>query len=72
MSNPLSYSELRMSIAKTAWSVWCPTRPLPAVPPEFYTIADCSIKLVHENVDKMISEAIKGKLENLLSSDEQA
>lgn len=66
MSTPISYSDLRISIAKTAWSVWCPTRPLPAVPAEFYTIADCAIRLVHENVDKMISEAIKSRLEDLL------
>lgn len=66
MSDPMSYSDLRMDIAKTAWSLWCPTRPLPAVPPEFYNIADYAIKTVHGNVDKMISETIKGRLEKLL------
>lgn len=66
MSDPISYSNLRMDIAKTAWSIWCPTRPLPAVPPEFYNIADYAIKTVHGNVDRMISEAIKGRLEKLL------
>ena len=62
----MSYSDLRIDIARQAWSIWCPTRPLPAVPPEFYNIADYAIKTVHGNVDKMISEAIKGRLEKLL------
>jgi hypothetical protein len=66
MSNPVGYSDLRRDIARTAWSIWCPTRPLPAVPPEFYNIADYAIRSVHENVDKMISETIKGRLEKLL------
>lgn len=66
---PLTFSELRSKVAKDAWSIWCPTRPLPGVPPEFYNIADMAINTVHENVDKMISEQIKGRLETLLPPD---
>lgn len=66
MSNykPRRYSELRKDIAITAWGLWTPVRPLPAVPVEFYTIADYAIQCVKENVDKIIAEMIKEKLED--------
>ena len=44
-NKPISYSDLRMNIAKEAWSIWCPTRPLPAIPAEFFNIADYAIKV---------------------------
>jgi hypothetical protein len=68
-SRPLEYSELRKVIAQKAWSIWCPSRPLPSVPAEFYNIAEVAIKEVQSNVDKMITEAVKSRLENLLPPD---
>jgi hypothetical protein len=65
-NKPMSYSDLRMNIAKEAWSIWCPTRPLPAIPAEFFNIADYAIKTIHQNFDKMVSETIKQRLEKLL------
>jgi hypothetical protein len=66
---PLEYSELRKIVATKAWSIWCPSRPLPAVPAEFYNIADVAIREVQSNVDKMITETVKGRLETLLPPD---
>lgn len=66
---PASYSELRRTIAYNAWLIWCPSRPVPPVPAEFYTIADFAIREVQSNVDKMISQTIKSKLEDLLPPD---
>lgn len=68
-NKPLERSELRRQIASKAWGIWCPTRPLPAIPAEFYNIADVAIMEVHSNVDKMIAETIKTKLETLLPPD---
>ncbi|MEJ2510337.1 MAG: hypothetical protein P8Y72_01935 [Anaerolineales bacterium] len=61
---PRTYNDLRKDIATTAWGLWTPTRPLPQVPTEFYTIADYAIQTVKENVDRIISEMIKEKLED--------
>jgi len=63
---PLYFSELRREIAEKAWEIWNPTRPLPRIPTEFYQIAEMAISEVHVNVDKMISETIKQRLEKLL------
>jgi hypothetical protein len=63
---PASYSELRKTIAYKAWLIWCPSRPVPPVPPEFYNIAEVAIREVQLNVDKMISQTVKSRLENLL------
>lgn len=68
-SKPLEYSELRKVIAYKAWSIWCPSRPMPPVPAEFYNIADVAIREVQSNVDKMISETVKTRLEALLPPD---
>jgi len=68
-SEPASYSELRKTIAYKAWLVWCPSRPVPPVPAEFYNIADVAIREVQANVDKMVSELIKTRLEKLLPPD---
>ena len=61
---PRGYNELRKDIAITAWGLWTPTRPLPPTPVEFYTMADYAIQTVKENIDKIISEMIKEKLED--------
>lgn len=66
---PLEYSELRKMIAYKAWSIWCPSRPMPSVPAEFYNIADLAIREVQSNIDKMITEAVKSRLEKLLPPD---
>ncbi len=66
---PVSYSELRKTIAYKAWQLWCPSRPVPPVPSEFYNIADVAIREVQSNVDKMITQTVKAKLESLLPPD---
>ncbi|MGA1710384.1 MAG: hypothetical protein ACO4CS_03865 [bacterium] len=66
---PLDYSDLRRLIARKAWEIWCPTRPLPAIPAEFYNIADMSIIAIHQNVDRIIGQMIKSRLETLLPPD---
>lgn len=68
-SEPATYSELRKTIAYKAWLEWCPSRPVPPVPAEFYNIADVAIREVQGNVDKMISELVKVRLEKLLPPD---
>lgn len=68
-SEPATYSELRKTIAYKAWLIWCPSRPVPPVPAEFYNIAEVAIKEVQSNFDKMISETIKTRLETLLPPD---
>ena len=65
-TGPLEYSELRKIVAHKAWSIWCPSRPMPPVPAEFYNIADVAIREVQSNIDKMITETVKGRLEALL------
>jgi hypothetical protein len=39
---------------------------MPPVPAEFYNIADVAIREVQSNIDKMITETVKGRLEALL------
>lgn len=68
-TKPLEYSELRKVIAHKAWSIWCPSRPMPSVPAEFYNIADVAIREVQSNIDKMITETVKTRLEKLLPPD---
>lgn len=68
-SKPLEYSELRKTIAYKAWLIWCPSRPVPPVPAEFYNIADVAIREVQSNIDKMITETVKSRLEKLLPPD---
>jgi hypothetical protein len=68
-TKPLEFSELRKIIAHKSWSIWSPSRPLPPVPPEFYNIAEVAIREVQANIDKMIAETIKKRLETLLPPD---
>jgi hypothetical protein len=63
---PLSFFMLRKIIAHKAWDIWTASKDPSAVPPRFYDIADMAIKEVHDNVDKMITDVIREKLENLI------
>lgn len=63
---PVSNLILKKIIAHKAWDMWSKTSEPSPVPPQFYDIADMAIQEVYNNVDKMITEAIRQRLENLL------
>lgn len=66
---PISYSILRELIAKQAWEIWSEKSPAPPTPIEFYQISEMAIREVQLNVDKMVAEIIKSRLETLLPPD---
>jgi hypothetical protein len=63
---PFRFEDLRNEIAFNAWQLWNPVRPLPDVPEEFYQIAEMSIKSVHNNIDRVINDVVKQRLEDLI------
>lgn len=65
-SSPLSAFELRTLIAERAWRIYSEGESVQSIPLSFYRIADMAIVEVHKNVDRMLVETIKGRLENLL------
>ena len=68
MSNerPVSNAILRKIIAHKAWDIWTQADRPSSAPDQFYSIADMAIQEVYDNVDKMITESIRQRLENLL------
>jgi hypothetical protein len=64
--HPISISMLRKVIAHQAWDIWSKTENPSPVPDEFYQIADMAIKEVYDNVDKMITDTIRNRLEKLI------
>lgn len=64
-----SFVELRSDVANKMWQIWCPVKPTPIVPEEFYEMAAVAIRLTNAEFDKLISDKIKEKLERLLEQD---
>lgn len=61
-----SFVELRSEIAKEMWKIWCPVKPTPVVPVEFYEMAGIAIRATNAEFDKMLSDKIKERLEKLV------
>jgi hypothetical protein len=64
-----TFGELRSDVANKMWEIWCPVKPTPIVPEEFYEMATVAIRMTNAEFDKMISDKIKERLERLLESD---
>lgn len=64
-----SFVELRSDVATKMWEIWCPVKPTPIVPEEFYEMAAVAIRMTNAEFDKLISDKIKEKLERLLEQD---
>ena len=60
-----SFGELRSDVAKEMWAIWCPIKPQPLVPSEFYDMAAVAIRMTNAEFDKLIAEKIKERLEDL-------
>lgn len=61
-----SFSELRSEVANKMWEVWCPVKPTPIVPAEFYEMAGLAIRLTNAEFDKLLADKIKERLERLV------
>jgi hypothetical protein len=64
-----TFSQLQRDIATEMWQIWCPIKPMPKVPVEFYEMAKVAIKATNVEFDSMVAEAIKAKLEKLVKED---
>lgn len=66
MSRHLYPSELKIKVAEEMWKI-CRSTGDPIEPPlAIYAMAEVAIKEVYINVDKMLLETIKDRLEGLL------
>lgn len=69
IEEPLTMTELRAVAARKAWDAFHMYQgqdPASAIPPEFYLATELIIKESYKNVDKMVSQAVRSRLENLL------
>lgn len=66
MDRPLYPSELRNKIAEEMWNVSRSDNDPIDPPPVVYAMAEIAMREVHINVDKMLLETIKHRLEGLL------
>lgn len=67
-----SFSELRTEVAKKMWEIWCPVKPTPTVPLEFYEMAGVAISATNAEFDKLLSDKIKERLEKLVEQTDNA
>lgn len=65
MDQPLTALELRTLIAEKAWRIYS-GESANNMPIDFYRIAEMAIVEVHTNVDKMLGQQIRDRLEKLL------
>jgi len=66
MEKPLHPYELKIKVAEEMWKV-CRSKNDPIEPPlAIYAMAEVAIKEVYLNVDKMVLETVKSRLEGLL------
>lgn len=66
MDKPLHPHELRTKVAEEMWKA-CRSHADPIEPPPpVYAMAEVAIKVIYINVDKMLMETIKNRLEGLL------
>lgn len=61
-----NYSALENHIASEMWKIWCPVKPTPVIPNEFYVMAKFAIKTMSSEFDRMLADAIKARLERLI------
>lgn len=67
MNQPLTALELRTRIAEKAWRIYSDGESCESMPLDFYRIAEMAIVEVHSNVDRMLMQTIKERLEGLVS-----
>lgn len=66
MDRPLYPGELKIKVAQEMWRT-CRSKGDPIEPPlAIYAMAEIAIKEVYANVDKMLLETIKDRLEGLV------
>jgi len=63
---PLSVNMLRAIIARKAWDLYKKQEIPTEVPSEFYAIAEMAIMETYANVDKMLTDTIRNRLEKLI------
>lgn len=66
MNRPLYPNELKIKIAEKMWSVSRSTGDPVEPPLAIYAMAEIAIKEVYANVDKMLLETIRSRLEDLV------
>jgi hypothetical protein len=68
IDKPLDIPDLRRAVARKAWDVYRgPSDPVD-IPPSFYYAIDIVIKESYNNVDKMIADNIRRRLDGLFNS----
>lgn len=65
MDQPLTALELRTRIAEKAWRIYS-GESVDDMPIDFYRIAEMAIVEVHANVDRMLGQQIRNRLEKLM------
>lgn len=65
MDQPLTALELRTRIAEKAWRIHS-GESADDMPIDFYRIAEMAIVEVHSNVDRMLGQQIRNRLEKLM------
>lgn len=65
---PLDLLQLRMILARKAWNQYKGDSDPYEVPSAFYSVTDLIIKESYNNVEKMIAETIKQRLNSLYHS----
>jgi hypothetical protein len=68
IDKPLSIAELRKVAAKKAWEIYTGDTDPVDIPMSFYYAVDICIKESYDNVDKMITEGIRKRLDDLLGA----
>lgn len=66
MDRPLYPNELRSKVAEEMWKACRSNNDPIEPPPALYAMAEVAIREIHINVDKMLLETIRNRLEGLL------